>query len=416
VALKIIFNNMKIGFIVPDDYAEMGGGFSYKQTFLNYLIINNLKIGSHDFIPVFIYKKTINTDLYKFENKLDLINSFGRFFHRTRNFLLQNNCDFYFPTFIKIIEKVYSKFYDIDLGNIDLFYYFNGQDILTYRVPYFYNIWDLGHLFINSFPEISLDIERRFNAEIDAKRASFILTESISGQNDVSFSYNINLNKIGILPMYGNIYKNYTGSLEIENILNKQNFLKYNFLFYPAQFWAHKNHYNLLLALHKLNNEGNDYKIVFTGSDKGNLNYVKNLVVELELENNVLFLGFISNEEIQYLYKNAFALIMPTFLGPTNMPIIEAMQNNCLVICSNLDGHIEQTNGHAYYFKPQNYNDIASKIKLAFTDSNIIKDQMVNNAYQYSKSITIENTCNKLNDYLDNFQSIRYCWPNTNRN
>jgi len=107
---------------------------------------------------------------------------------------------------------------------------------------------------------------------------------------------------------------------------------------------------------------------------------------------------------------------MPTFLGPTNMPIIEAMQNNCLVICSNLDGHIEQTNGHAYYFKPQNYNDIASKIKLAFTDSNIIKDQMVNNAYQYSKSITIENTCNKLNDYLDNFQSIRYCWPNTNRN
>ena len=70
---------MKIGFIVPDDYAEMGGGFSYKQTFLNYLIINNLKIGSHDFIPVFIYKKTINTDLYKFENKLDLINSFGRF-------------------------------------------------------------------------------------------------------------------------------------------------------------------------------------------------------------------------------------------------------------------------------------------------------------------------------------------------
>ena len=59
MALKIIFNNMKIGFIVPDDYAEMGGGFSYKQTFLNYLIINNLKIGSHDFIPVFIYKKTI---------------------------------------------------------------------------------------------------------------------------------------------------------------------------------------------------------------------------------------------------------------------------------------------------------------------------------------------------------------------
>ena len=269
------------------------------------------------------------------------------------------------------------------------------------------------------FNLFSSKIELIFNSNKEEDNIAIAKIEFDNIENFDLFIYeneNINLNKIGILPMYGNIYKNYTGSLEIENILNKLNFLKYNFLFYPAQFWAHKNHYNLLLALHKLNNEGNDYKIVFTGSDKGNLNYVKNLVVELELENNVLFLGFISNDEIQYLYKNAFALIMPTFLGPTNMPIIEAMQNNCLVICSNLDGHIEQTNGHAYYFKPQNYNDIASKIKLAFTDSNIIKDQMVNNAYQYSKSITIENTCNKLNDYLDNFQSIRYCWPNTNRN
>jgi trehalose-6-phosphate synthase len=105
---------------------------------------------------------------------------------------------------------------------------------------------------------------------------------------------------------------------------------------------------------------------------------------------------------------------MPTFLGPTNMPIIEAMQNNCLVICSNLDGHIEQTNGYAIYFNPHNHNDIADKIKRAFTDSKINKEQTVHNAYMFSININIENTYGKLNEYLDNFQSTRFCWPNSN--
>ena len=407
---------MKIGFIVPDDYAEMGGGFSYKQTFINYLIRNNLKIGLHEFIPVFIYKRTIETELYKFEKKLDLINSFGRFFHRSRNLLLQNNFDFYFPIFIKLLEKLYTKFYYKNLENIDMFYYFNGQDILTYKIPYFYNIWDLGHLFINSFPEISSNIERRFNAEIDAKRASYILTESNTGRNDVSFSYNINLNKIGVLPMYGNIYKNRIDAPDFENMLNEKSYLKNNYLFYPAQFWPHKNHYNLLLALNKLKNEGKDIKIVFTGSDKGNLSYIKNLLIELGLQNNVLFLGFITDDDIQYLYRNSFALIMPTYLGPTNMPIIEAMQNNCLVLCSNLDGHIEQTNGQAIYFDPHNYNDIANKIQLAYTNVNGKNAEIVKNAYLYSLNINIENTCDKLNEYLNNFQSTRFCWPNSMRN
>jgi glycosyltransferase involved in cell wall biosynthesis len=297
-----------------------------------------------------------------------------------------------------------------------MFYYFNGQDILTYKIPYFYNIWDLGHLFINSFPEISSDIERRFNAEIDAKRASYILTESNAGRNDVSFSYNINLKKIGVLPMYGNIYKNNIDALDFENMLNENNYLKDNYLFYPAQFWPHKNHYNLLLALNKLKNEGNDTKIVFTGSDKGNLSYIKNLVIELGLQKNVLFLGFITDDEIQYLYRNAFALIMPTYLGPTNMPIIEAMQNNCLVLCSNLDGHIEQTNGQAIYFDPYNYNDIANQIQLAYTNVNGKNAEIVKNAYLYSININIENTCIKLNEYLDIFHSTRFCWSNSMRN
>jgi hypothetical protein len=73
------------------------------------------------------------------------------------------------------------------------------------------------------------------------------------------------------------------------------------------------------------------------------------------------------------------------------MPIIEAMQNNCLVLCSNLDGHIEQTNGQAIYFDPHNYNDIANQIQLAYTNVNDNNAQIIKTAYLYSININIEN-------------------------
>ena len=42
---------------------------------------------------------------------------------------------------------------------------------------------------------------------------------------------------------------------------------------------------------------------------------------KFNLENQVRFAGFVSSEEINYLYSQAFALVMPTYFGPTNIPL-----------------------------------------------------------------------------------------------
>ncbi|MBK8586427.1 MAG: glycosyltransferase [Bacteroidetes bacterium] len=83
--------------------------------------------------------------------------------------------------------------------------------------------------------------------------------------------------------------------------------------FYPAQFWAHKNHYNLLLAFKKLQNDFPDLKLVLTGSDKGNKEYIKEVVSKLDLKNHVLFPGFVDNETMVGFYSHASAMIMPSF-------------------------------------------------------------------------------------------------------
>ncbi|MEZ4879119.1 MAG: glycosyltransferase [Chitinophagales bacterium] len=85
------------------------------------------------------------------------------------------------------------------------------------------------------------------------------------------------------------------------------------FIHYPAQFWSHKNHYNLLLAFKVIIKYPN-LKLILTGSNKGNKAYIINLINHLDLSQKVIDLGFISREELKWLYLNSFGLVMPTFL------------------------------------------------------------------------------------------------------
>ena len=66
-----------------------------------------------------------------------------------------------------------------------------------------------------------------------------------------------------------------------------------------------KNHIYILKALKTLKEEY-DIKIgaIFSGSDKGNIQYIQDSVDELELSEQVLFTGFVSNTEMRYLYNN----------------------------------------------------------------------------------------------------------------
>ena len=63
---------------------------------------------------------------------------------------------------------------------------------------------------------------------------------------------------------------------------------KTKYLFYPAQYWAHKNHIYILKALKILKSEEiADVGAIFTGSDKGNLSFLK----EYAFKNDLIPLG-----------------------------------------------------------------------------------------------------------------------------
>jgi glycosyltransferase involved in cell wall biosynthesis len=126
-----------------------------------------------------------------------------------------------------------------------------------------------------------------------------------------------------------------------------------NCFLYPAQFWPHKNHLNLIRGFAQaLKNSKLDLKLILPGSDKGMLKAITDEVVNLGITKNVSFPGFVSDQELHRLYLECANLIYPSIFGPDNLPPLEGIAQGCNVYAANIPGAQDVYGNHVGYFDP----------------------------------------------------------------
>jgi glycosyltransferase involved in cell wall biosynthesis len=104
------------------------------------------------------------------------------------------------------------------------------------------------------------------------------------------------------------------------------------FFFFPANIWPHKNHGTLLDAFDRFRRSASrhsDYNLVLTGHPRG-----WDELREKHPSENVRHLGFVSRNELVYLYRHAKALTFPSLFEGFGMPVLEAFGAGCPVIAS----------------------------------------------------------------------------------
>jgi glycosyltransferase involved in cell wall biosynthesis len=143
------------------------------------------------------------------------------------------------------------------------------------------------------------------------------------------------------------------------------------FLFYPAQFWTHKNHERLLRALAAAKSQAQDIFLVLVGSKKNNYARIEALIGELGLDENVVNLGYVENRHMGALYRRARALVMPTFFGPTNIPPLEAFACGCPVAAADVYGMREQVGNAGLLFNPSSVDEIADALIRLWNDDDL---------------------------------------------
>jgi glycosyltransferase involved in cell wall biosynthesis len=140
------------------------------------------------------------------------------------------------------------------------------------------------------------------------------------------------------------------------------------YLFYPAQLWEHKNHCNLLRALALLLKEFPDLQLVLCGTRYPGWEEIFALADELGISDKIKYLGYVPDADMPQLYRNAAALVMPTYFGPTNIPTLEAFAFDCPAVISGLPGVEEQVKDAALRFDPDSPKDMAAKLRIVLTD------------------------------------------------
>lgn len=147
--------------------------------------------------------------------------------------------------------------------------------------------------------------------------------------------------------------------------------LPQKYLLYPAQFWKHKNHTGLLDAAGELKKQGVNVNLVFTGTDKNAAEDIAKKIEEHELTEQVTNLGYITDEQLVYLYKHARAMIFPSFGGPTNIPPLEAMALGCPVAVANNFAMPEQIGKAGLTFDPADIHAISDCMRRLWMDDEL---------------------------------------------
>mgnify|MGYP001310638258 CR=1 FL=1 len=74
-------------------------------------------------------------------------------------------------------------------------------------------------------------------------------------------------------------------------------------IFYPSEFIPHKNHIYIIDTLNFLNDEKyKNINFVFTGSDGGNLSYIKKMIKLNNLNNRVKIFNYLENNLLENMY------------------------------------------------------------------------------------------------------------------
>jgi len=401
---------MKIG-ILLEGSPKMGGGFfqSLKSTLILFdikkynsyfeLIVTDTE--TKKYLPklnskIKLYKKNFITNYLIQFFEIDLI----------RDFLNKIKINHPFNNFIK-------------KNNYDLIIFLAPSPMSRYcrEISFISNIWDTDHKKNSQFPEhnsnFTFENREKLYKEI-IFRAFKIIVSHKSNKIDLINFYNssekniIIQNFIPILPSFfmNKNNENYFSKLSDGFHLPKNK----KIIFYPAQFWPHKNHKYIIdtAEILKKNNDDRFY-FVFCGGNKGTYDYLKKIIAQKNLNNYFKMLTFLSDDEVISLYLKCNAVVMPTLGGPTNLPIYESFFFKKIIFYTKDLIINDKINDHLININTLSPKDFVNKLEICFNDSKI--KEITDKNYEYYFEVCNENSFKEnYTMIIDEFSELLKRW------
>ncbi|MFH1077830.1 MAG: glycosyltransferase family 1 protein [Patescibacteria group bacterium] len=129
-----------------------------------------------------------------------------------------------------------------------------------------------------------------------------------------------------------------------------------NYLLYVGSAYPHKGLDLLIEAWPRLELEHPDLHLKIAGSEDVFMRRMRDTVRDAKLS-RVEFLGYVRDEELLKLYREALALVFPSRFEGFGLPPLEAIQAGCPVVCSDAAALPEVLGNDGAFFFPSGSKD-----------------------------------------------------------
>ena len=253
--------------------------------------------------------------------------------------------------------------------------YFPSQHFIKCGLPAVYNPHDLQHMHYPDLLSREAVIWREKISRAGCELAHTTVAISNWVKDDIIRQYGVDPARIQVIHWAPptQIHKPPAKPFA-DSVLGKYS-LAQPFALFPAMTRRHKNHQRLLEAFALLRDRnGLRATLVCTGFQNEFFPVLEQRSNELNLGDQVRFLGMVAPDELRALYQLSDFVVFPTLFEGAGMPVLEAWQDNAPVACSRVTSLPELAGDAALLFDPLSVESIAGAVARMFTDSTLKED------------------------------------------
>lgn len=298
------------------------------------------------------------------------------------------------PFRYKIYSFVEQLMYPIRIPKCDVFWtpHFNSPLLPIKAKKRLVTVHDVNHL---SNPKY-FSFAKRYIAKILYKnavyRSRYIYTVSEFSKSEILKFFSVDPDKIKVV--YCGVSQNFSKIKSTTPTLE----LPKNYLLYVGNVKPHKNLMTLLKAYCLLEREIKEkYKLVVLGKKDGFITEDREIfkfIEENDLHRRVHFTGFIPDQEVPLVYKNASLFVFPSLYEGFGLPILEAMSSGVPVISSNKASLPEVGGDAVLYFDPTDLSDLKENIIRLLADQTL-RDKLVKKGHEQVKRFDWQKSIDK---------------------
>lgn len=213
--------------------------------------------------------------------------------------------------------------------------------------------------------------------QLAARTARRIITCSACSQRDIGRLYGIAPHKVKMIPLApAPAFQPHDRSAARRHI--QQRFgISEPYLLYVGGFDYRKNLPVLLHAFRALKQDGEiPHRLVLAGTITLLQDFIDalRLAIELGLQRDVMFLDYVPEEDLPWLYSAADCLVFPSFYEGFGLPVLEAMAAGTPVITSNAASLLEVVGDAALTFDPKDEEALRAAIRQLLGDTVLRED------------------------------------------